>query len=356
MAPRQRSLQPKSSASTGGSTTKVSRPPAPFREAPESLRPFLSAGVLSEKHIYITHIDAHPAAFKRKMFGAPVMLNLIVVALFALRVWCVGPWYLQIALAGLGHRNETSFLSDGSLSWEDMGREIFRRGLSFFADFVLTVFVWPWPVEFVAARRHGNPVRWRRRVGFRDREIYVRRSRPDWDTLLGDVLKDKDGAKIFAAYVQAATSPLLQEQKTGYLLMNDRWNLDWDAMVAAHALADAKDMALDDFRNAVLVHHEEWGWLLYDLKANANAKEDEKRRQVFLFRDALQAMGKENLFYRWVELVQYEASQPGGFGPGRQDAAAGKIRDLFEAEGVDFDALWKETVGDVHPAAAPQDP
>jgi hypothetical protein len=64
-----------------------------------------------------------------------------------------------------------------------------------------------------------------------------------------------------------------------------------------------------------------------------------------MFRDALTALGKEDLFFRWVEMIQFETSQPGGFTHEKQVVAAQKIRDLFTSNGVDFDALWKETVG-----------
>ena len=78
---------------------------------------------------------------------------------------------------------------------------------------------------------------------------------------------------------------------------------------------DTGSAAIEAFRNVVLVFHEEFGWLSVDLKLGDNAEEDERRRQVFAFRDALAALGKEELFYRWIEIVQFETSQPNGFGP-----------------------------------------
>ena len=316
-------------------------PPNPFKRPPEVLEPFISA--LSPEHIYITSIDSRPATFKRKMFLAPITLNVLIVALFALRMWWILPWYFKVVVSGLGHPNETTFPADAA-SWKDIALEVGKRAFTMFVDFLLLVFLWPWPVEFVATQAHGNPTKWRWNVGFREKEIYVRRSR-DWDELLGDIFKDENGNKIFLAYVQQATSPMQQEQKTGYLLMNGQWNLDWDCMVYGHALVDKKEIALETFKNLVLIHHQDYGWLVYDIKTGVSAKEDEKRRQVFKFRDALTAMSKEKLFYRWVEIVQFEATQPGGFGPEKQEAAAKKIRDLFQEENVDFDELWKEIVG-----------
>jgi hypothetical protein len=334
-----RRLAPKAKSSKDSKSKAI---PAPYKEPPEVLRPFIDG--LSKKHLYITHIDAKPASFKRKIFLVPIAMNLAVVVAFVFRMRYILPWYWQLLMSGFGHPNETTFPVESS-TWGEFGMEVGWRGLIMFFDFLLAVFVWPWPVEFVAATAHGNPCRWRWHVGFREKEIYVRRSR-DWDTVLGeDFLYDDTSKRIIKAYVEAATSPLLQEQKTGYLLMNGSWNLDWDAMVHAHALVDTKEAAIEAFRNVVLVHHKDFGWLCYDIKVVASAFEDEKRRQVFAFRDALTAMGKENLFYRWVEIVQFEATQPGGFGPDKQEAAAKQIRELFEKDGINFDELWQQTAG-----------
>ncbi|KAK0764647.1 hypothetical protein N5P37_002113 [Trichoderma harzianum] len=342
MAPSKRSGKQKASAASNSSSTNGSLdPPAPFKRPPEVLEPFIQE--LSQKHIYITHIDAKPAAFKRKMFLVPVTLNVSVAILFVWRMYSILPWYWKLFMSGFGHPNEMTFPFHEA-SWSELSWEVWKRGIVMFIDFVLFVFVWPWPVEFTLGTAHGNPTRWRWNVGFRDKEIYVRRSR-DWDKMLRDIFKDADSKKILLAYTQQATSPMLQEQKTGYLLMNDKWDLDWNCMVLAHKLVDKKDVALEAFRNVILVYHQDYGWICHDLKLAISAEEDEKRRQVFAFRDALTAMGKENLFFRWIEIVQFESTQPGGFGPEKQEAAAKQIRELFEAENINFDDLWKETVG-----------
>jgi len=48
-------------------------------------------------------------------------------------------------------------------------------------------------------------------------------------------------------------------------------------------------------------------------------------------------MGKENLFFRWIELLQYESSQSGGFTKERQASILAKARTLFEEQGIDLD-------------------
>lgn len=316
-------------------------PPAPFKHPPDVLKPFVEG--LDTRNVFVTHIDTKPVDHKRNIFLIPVFMNVCVAALFVWRMYCGIPWYWKLVQLGLGHHNELYF-DFGNSEWRDLVREVIIRGGTMFFDFLCFIFVWPWPVEFTMAQEHGNPTLWRWKVGFQEKEIYVRRSR-EWEKVLKDIFSDDDSRKILLAYVHEATAPLLQEQKTGYLLMNGKWDLDWDAMIHAHKMVDKKDVALEAFKNVVLVHHRDYGWLCYDIRASTAANEDEKRRQVFAFRDALTSMGKDQLFYRWIEIVQYEATQPGGFGKEKQEAAAKQIRDLFEAEGIDFDDLWKETVG-----------
>ncbi|KAK7428714.1 hypothetical protein QQZ08_004808 [Neonectria magnoliae] len=316
-------------------------PPSPFKRPPEVLEPFIST--LSEKHVYITHIDSKPAEFKRKIFLVPVGMNVAVVVLFAVRMFWILPWYFKLVASALGHPNETTWTAVDA-PWSEGAWEVGKRALTMFFDFVLFVFVWPWPVEFAAGQAHGNPCQWRWQVGFRAREIYVRRSR-EWDQALKDIFVDKDSRTVLFTYLGQATSPMVQEQKTGYLLMNGQWDLDWAEMVHAHRLVDEKDIAIEAFKSLVLVHHRDYGWMAYDTQASAASGEDQRRRQVFAFRDTLTAMGKEDLFYRWVEIVQFESTQPGGFGPDEQEVAARKIREMFEDQDINFDELWKQSVG-----------
>ncbi|KAG9250608.1 uncharacterized protein F5Z01DRAFT_665973 [Emericellopsis atlantica] len=340
MAPAKRAakFQSKTGATAKNGDGKL---PAPFKKPSEVLQPFIDT--LSPKHVYITHIDNHPADFKRKIFVVPVLMNIAIVGLFCLRVWWIVPYYIQLLANGLGQVNEATIKVEEA-SWAELAWEIGGRALNFFFDFILVVFVWPWPLEFAAGWKHGNPCQWRWVVGFRQQEIYVRRSR-EWDTALGNIFVDKDSMKILTHYIADATNPMRQEQKTGYLLMNGQWDLDWAGMVTAHTLVDKKEIAIQAFNTIVLLHTEEHGWLQYDVKKQASTAEDGKRRQLFAFRDALTRLGKEDLFYRWVELVQYEADAPGGFTKEKQDKAANKIRELFDKEGVDFDQLWRDTVG-----------
>ncbi|KAI1170060.1 hypothetical protein F4777DRAFT_570668 [Nemania sp. FL0916] len=324
--------------------------PAPYKQPPEVLQPLIET--FDEAHVYILHVDSKPASFKRKIFLVPVLMNIGIVLLFLLRVWWIAPWYLNLVTSAMGYWNATTIFVD-EMSWEEIVPEIAWRAMTFMLDTLLAVFLWPWPLEFCFGQRHGNPVAWRRAVGFRDREVVVRRSRATWSKGMGDVVSDgEDSANsnaarsYFLARVHAATSPLVLGEKTGYVLMDGDWDLDWGAMIDATTMVDKKMAALEAFTLVVLLYQEQWGWISVDLRSGEAAEDqDGRRRQVLAFRDALGRIGKEDLFYRWIEIVQFEASQPGGFGVEKQEKAALQIRELFMKEGVDFDEFWKESVG-----------
>jgi hypothetical protein len=316
-------------------------PPQPFRRAPDELKKFYSA--LSHQHIYITHVDHKPWRFKRNIFIVPVLLNVAVAIAFVLRLIYIGPWYLKLVISLLGYVNEAT-VDPAALTWKQIIWAVLLRTFTFLLDFSLIIFIWPWPVEFCFGQAHGSPVKWRLRIGFRDKEIYVRRSRA-WDRGLGDFLGNPKSQNALTAEVRKATSTTWLNDKTGYLTMNGEWDLDWAAMVHVTSLLDKKELSLETFRQAVvLLYHEMYGWLSLDLTSGQDSAQEERRRQVFLFKDALTAIGKEDLFFRWIEIVQFEASQPGGLPVEKQEALAQRIRDLFAAESIDFDQFWKDSV------------
>lgn len=204
----------------------------------------------------------------------------------------------------------------------------------------------------------SNPTGWRIGVGFRDTEIIVRRSR-QWDLEIGDVVKagaeGEEGGKIFLENVRKAVAPVWLV-KTGYLMLNREWDLDWKAMIKAHQFIKKGTISQEEFQTGIFVHSPEFGWVNFEAfpknDANGNAKlttnEEEGRKKIMAFKDELTAIGKENLFFRWIELIQYEASQPGGFGPERQVEAVAKAKDMFEAQGVDFEKFWAKIGGMKH--------
>lgn len=121
-------------------------------------------------------------------------------------------------------------------------------------------------------------------------------------------------------------------------------------MLKAHALVDEGVMGVESFRTALLVHSETLGWLIWEVwreHDDGDGNENEGTKKLQLVKDKLTKIGKENLFFRWIEVVQSETSQPAAFTVEKQKKAVRKIREEFEEKGVDFDAFWMDIDGGI---------
>ncbi|KAF2144859.1 uncharacterized protein K452DRAFT_305825 [Aplosporella prunicola CBS 121167] len=336
----------KAGGAPAAAKAKPSGPPPPFSTAPAELAPFYEK--LDPARIYITHIDRHPADFKKQIFTVPVLLNLAIAALLVWRLYTAGPMYYEMAFAAMGKKNDAT-VPRAERTWGQLARLTVTRGFMFLLDYVLVTIIGNWPVTFFF-ERPGNPCTWRWAVGFRNAEIYVRGSR-GWGA--SDLLGEESGSgkrgqdsPFFATRILPAVDRGLVSRKTGYLLMNADWDLDFAGMVRATQLVDAKTLPESAFEKSVWVHAgEDTGWCVWEIYRLDEGAEDEGRKKIVLFKDKLTQMGKESLFFRWIELIQYESSQPGGFTPARQQDAVKKARELFEANGVDFEKFADEVGG-----------
>ncbi|KAL2072090.1 hypothetical protein VTL71DRAFT_11433 [Oculimacula yallundae] len=333
----------KSTASTPKSSSALPiDPPTPFKRAPTTLEPFLSK--LDTTHIYITHVDTKPKDFKQKIFLVPVLMNVAIIGFIIWRIKTVGPFYMKICSSFMGTPNETTVDTTG-LSFNDALVIMSRRAITFAADLLIYIFIWPWPRDFFAGRRIGNPIAWRFAIGFRPQEIIVRRSRK-WDLEIGNVLEEGTAQSEMFDIVRRAVDPIWMAEKTGYLMLNKDWDLDWKSIIIVTKMVDQKTLSIQDFKTTILLHSEDFGWMVIETAAaGGSAAEEEGRRKIVAFKDELTALGKENLFFRWIELVQYESSRPGGFSPERQLDTMAKAKDMFESQGVDFDQFWAKVGG-----------
>lgn len=252
---------------------------------------------------------------------------------------------MKICFSLMGKSNDTT-INTRNTSVDAIVWETVRRAAVFMIDLCIYVFVWlPFPWDFVVGRKSGSPVAWRLAVGFKDREIIVRRSRK-WYHTIGEPTEKGEEQETLFSVIKKAVDPLWMSEKTGYLMLNKEWDLDWKMMVIATQLVNKKELSLDDFKTITFIHSEKYGWMVIEsAQAGGSAKEEEGRRKIVAFKDELTAMGKENLFFRWIELVQYESSRPEGFGPEQQVKTMEKARDLFESQGVDFDKFWAKIGG-----------
>ncbi|KAF7596459.1 hypothetical protein BBP40_001766 [Aspergillus hancockii] len=337
------STTPSASSSSGASTpSSQSGPLPPFIKAPASLQPFLEP--LSPNEVYLVHIDTSTKDLKKQSFLTPAVLNTVVAALLVFRAYTVRTIYPAM-LAPLIGLTSSIAVDTSTMSWGEMASVILRRTGNIMIDYFLVTVFLSWPISFVK-----GPVKWRSKIGFRDREIIVRRSQPNLSQGLDRNRWIRENEEMRDKIVAAVTPDRIK--KTGYLLVDADWNLDYGAMIRAHGLVDnsKKDdgLPLEEFRTAVLVNTEADGWLIWHVEDEDTPEGRERstqRDQILAFKDKLTAMGKEELFFRWVELIQYESTQPGGFTPERQQSAMVQAKKLFEDEGVDFTRFWQEVGG-----------
>ncbi len=250
---------------------------------------------------------------------------------------------------------------------------IFRRTLTFFIDYILIAYVSRWPYTFFFADPRtspGNPVVWRWKTGFREYEPVLRVSRR-WgaeDLRYGSTsgtsstknavngvaaagrsktdarsknLANRKGyggikgaeSPYFDTRIASAVDRTYLRGTTGYMMMGQHWDLDFAGMAHVVELLDAGEMELDHCRTVVLVFERDeepklgskaggddepefagGRWLAWRVFNSSEAKrededEGEERRRISGYKEKLQSLGKEDLFFRWVELVQYEMSR-----------------------------------------------
>ncbi|KAF2843366.1 hypothetical protein M501DRAFT_985485 [Patellaria atrata CBS 101060] len=336
-------------SSTSTNATTPPNPLPPFAPAPAALKPFLRT--LDSGKMYITHIDTFPAAFKKRIFLVPLTLNLTIFLLLVWRIWVIWPLYWRIFVVPLVLRGQGLDLRPKDMTWGEIAWLGTKRGATFLLDWFLLTIVGRWPWSFFL-ERPGNPCEWRWRVGFREREVVVRVSR-GWgrDDLLEGAKKGGE-SPFFKVRVLPAVRRDYVKAKTGYVMMGKDWDLEFAAMVTAHDLVDKNVVEEELLQKSVLVYggtdkgkNDSDNWWIWDLWRLDEGAETEARNKIVEFKDRLTAMGKEGLFFRWIELVQYESSQPGGFTRERQENAVKNARELFKLNGIDFDDFLRSIGG-----------
>jgi hypothetical protein len=389
--------------------------PAPFQTAPISVQ--LLTDEFDESKIYITHIDNHPTARKKLIFNASLGLNLLVVGFLGWLGYRGIPFYvndlranilkLLDAASGNDSRKHTSVSKDGRIDFGQCGRIrqgggslgayyacMARLGLQWLKtlgwdfgrvlfDYWCFTYLGQWPYRFFF-KKNTAAARYRYGVGFRKRELVVRVSKDSaWEGQRDLFQGEKKGEKSpfwMTRVIPAVMAEKLSE-KSGMLLGDADWDLDYSLMLTAESFLEAGKKSRDDGLQEKDLNGWVWGfvegvgWVRWGFHKNvfqavaASASQDsqasraemnrsgsdedwehvtgdvdEGKRMVNIFRDKLVSMGKEDLFFKWVELIQYESSRPGGFTKERQIETGIKVKELFDRFAVDFDR-FQEDVG-----------
>lgn len=227
----------------------------------------------------------------------------------------------------------------------------------FFFDFALYRFVATWPLDFFRWGQPLGPAIWRWKIGYKAREVVVRRSRR-WgeqifvgenndEAVLGE---GKIGGKVYKERVLPGIDAAWVRGRTGMSMLDRNWDLWYQGMADAQMLIEKDQVKLEDFNSRmVAVHESKRGWLMWkcdnDEPHDGNNNNAEKIKKI---KTRLDIMGKEGLFWKWIELVQFETEMNDDNNPVKEvrERLRRKGRDLFAGEGVDFDDFWKE-IGDL---------
>ena len=144
---------------------------------------------------------------------------------------------------------------------------------------------------------------------------------------------------FFKTRILPAIDGVVLRRKTGYLLMDRSWDLDFEVMLDAHALVKGGGIAtVREMDKFVLVFMDGVGWIAWQWETDVDVVE-ERRRKVVVFKELLTKLGKESLFFKWMEIVEEERDGDGGFTVEGQRKVAERVQREFEKEGVDFEDL-----------------
>ncbi|KAK4495665.1 hypothetical protein PRZ48_012933 [Zasmidium cellare] len=322
----------KRSKATSSDTSPVDIPP-PFTRAPASLAPLLDR--LDPAQVHLIHIDRLPPAHKRSIFLIPVTLNALIAALLLWRLSHALPKYLTLLQTLLGYT--TALTVDPNTTTRKQQFMILAKRTAMFAlDFLLYRFIGPWPLTFFL-EQPANPCTWRWNIRFLPEEVIVRVSR-HWgvEDLLGGVKKGEE-SPFFKTRVLTAIEPVFM-RKTGYLMMDKNWDLEFEVMQDAHVLLQRGEIKTAEIDKLVLAHLEGAGWVYWRWETDDEVVEG-RRKKVVAFKEALTKMGKESLFWRWTEIVEEERDVDGGFTRERQERVVERVKGEFEREGVDFEEV-----------------
>lgn len=335
-------MPPKKGKQTAFNTPRSQHPP-PFTPAPASLEPFLAQ--LDPAQVYIAHIDRTALSVKRQVFLFAFGLNAIITGLLVWRAYIAIPKYLALGQTFLGYQSDATV--EESLPADQKVWIVLRRTAMMVFDFLLFRLVVPWPGSFFF-ERPANPVTWRWKIGFRQEEVVVRVCR-NWESQ--DMMKGErrgEESPFFRTRILTAVDSEAMD-KTGYLMMDGNWDLDFGAMEDAHTLIARHKIDMDELETLVLVHQASGGfkgwlaWRFREVKGKGESAEDANAKKLMAFKELLAAQGKESLFWKWQQIVEDERGSDGGFTRESQEKVAKRVDEAFKKEGVDF----KETMASV---------
>ncbi|KAK5940124.1 hypothetical protein PMZ80_007542 [Knufia obscura] len=345
---------------TSMSTSTKSGPPSPFESAPVSLLSLTK--YLPRDHVFIVHLEQTPPALRRQAFIVPVLLNLIITAGLCLRLYYAVPVYLEQLVTILGYETSWTVKPKG-LAWGDLMYILAYRTMLLTFDYAIFGLLGRWPYEFLFGNKYGRYMGcagWKWEVGFnRSKEPVVRRGRT-WDIpIFQDEEQRKNQGKPETSWTKEeelavytkCTDALRRTQtsKNALSLLDRDWDLDYNAMVDTTELVDQAKINLEDIDHVALVPwQDQWySWYPHRVKTADGHVEpvEEKDERLESFKKHLIGLNCEDVFYRWIEIVQYETSQPARFTATKREEAEQELRRMLRSRKKNDEAFIQAVGG-----------
>lgn len=338
-------------APTSPPASAVTSPPSPFELAPQAILPL--ADRLPKDHVFVLHSEDTPPGLRRQTFLVPILLNLMITAGLCLRLIYAAPVYLEQLITIFGYQTKWT-VHPSQMPWSEIMNILAERTLLLSLDYVLFGLLGRWPWEFLFGDRYGRYVGtagWKWNVGFsRKLEPIVRRGRK-WDVTIfaSERERKKQGrpekswTKEEELLVYTKCSEALRKintSKNALTLLDKDWDLDYCAMVDAAELLDKDSIQFKDIDHVVLVYwNGRWYcWYLYtgSRGVEVNGGQDVKLEQ---FKKKLIEIGCEDVFYRWIEIIQYETNQSGALPAKKRNEAEQELRRMLKDRKKDDEAF-----------------
>lgn len=341
-------------------TSSSTFPPSPFELAPQAVLPL--ADRLPKDHVFLVHPEKSSPDLKRRTFLVPVLLNIFITIGLCIRVYYAAPVYLEQLITIFGY--ETSWtVRPKTLAWFDLIGILGERTILLFTDYALFGLLGRWPVEFLFGDRYGRYVGgagWKWNVGFnRELEPVVRRGRK-WDVPIftsekerrkqGKPEKSWTQEEELLIYTKCSeASRKVNTSKNALSLLDRDWDLDYCGMVDATELLDKGTIKFNDIDHIVLVPWDNRWYCWYPHRTGASTTVEvngEKDVKLETFKKNLIQLGCEDVFYRWIELIQYETNnQTGGLSPRKKEEAEKELRRMLRDRKKDEEAFMKSVGG-----------
>ncbi|KZZ94643.1 hypothetical protein AAP_01943 [Ascosphaera apis ARSEF 7405] len=349
-----------------------------FQPIPRALDSFVKH--LDPQHVYIIHLDREDRTVKFYAMFVSFFINMCIVA-FALYRLYVGFFSYPAMISALWNKNSPARNMPADATAQTTIWMLFYRTSGIMIDYLVLNFLVPLPCQFF----FEGPVAWRRAIGFMVTEVVVRKDRGWAKTLETDHwYKELKNDTIEEVIIPATAAERLG--KTGYYLMDTNWSIDFNAMIQAHRYITQRKAHFDDFRTACLINpdaaseakrkatreyvktrrdqekakqndsesvgssskssssNEDNGWLIWRVDPfdeKEEEKESSQRDKMEQIREKLIDLDKEDVFYRWIEILQFEMSGPGEWDAEKQRKCDDQTRELFKENGLDFDEFYE---------------